>query len=286
MQSLLKLLLHNKRYYITFLVLSLCAWAWTGPLGRHHGHRHSRETRPFTSIQAIFVLWLLSAVFYHLPPTFHHLLGFDARSQLSLLIVVFISTLPILSIQHSCTSWTSWALGVPFKKESTIQTLALLTVNSFAVSLFTSSYFALCGNEQRLFVSRLVCLRPIPADSYPNFSSLCFMQKRQPLLPLLPANPTTALPLSPSFLQCSRHGSPSSSSTLSKPFAMWPLRPHLYPTAWSRMQVVRRMRRSNHRPHRGESRAAGKKLLCQPAEIQRSSKLSRNQIFLQEQASH
>ena len=169
-QNLLVKLQTNKSYYLTFLVLSIGAYAWTRPLGRHPGTGRQATT----SIQTIFVLWLLSATFYHLPPTFYHLLGFDARSQLSLLIVVFVSTLPVLSLVLTIVSWISWLTTLTLKRKSTLDTILLLLINSFAISLSTSSYYALCGNEQQNAIQSMkhyICLTPIAADSFPNFAS-------------------------------------------------------------------------------------------------------------------
>ena len=55
----------------------------------------------------MFIVWLVSAVFYHLPSL--DSMGFNARADLSLLIVVFLATVVVRSDQFR---WGTVALIV------------------------------------------------------------------------------------------------------------------------------------------------------------------------------
>ena len=61
----------------------------------------SSTHRAYINFHSLYILWLCSAVFYHLPSL--ETIGLDAKADLSLFIVVFVAT---LAVSNSTSMYT------------------------------------------------------------------------------------------------------------------------------------------------------------------------------------
>eukprot|EP00198_Chlamydomonas_reinhardtii_P006217 XP_001695553.1 predicted protein [Chlamydomonas reinhardtii] len=115
--------------------------------------------RGFINFSTLYIVWLCSAVFYHLPSLAS--LGLDVRADVSFLIVVFLASLAFFRGLREL-----WVV---------------LLLNAAIIAVACSTYYTFCGNG-RFVVSpgrtpplkAAVCskwLHPILTSEYPRFSS-------------------------------------------------------------------------------------------------------------------
>ncbi|GIL77238.1 hypothetical protein Vretifemale_6729 [Volvox reticuliferus] len=164
----------------------------------------SHATSGYINFSALYIVWLCSAVFYHLPSL--EQLGLDIRADVSMLIVAFMSSLAALSLlaglhkaavslrllprraylpaiasARSGVSPGSGARGPAGYADSGLRELwILLLLNSMIIAVACSTYYSFCGNgtlvvgEGTPAFKVAVCakwLHPILTADYPRFAS-------------------------------------------------------------------------------------------------------------------
>ncbi len=80
----------TRKYYLLFGALCFFAYSWARPYIRKG---FGSASQGYLNFYALYITWLCSAVFYHLPSL--AALGLDAKADTSLLIVVFLATLAV-----------------------------------------------------------------------------------------------------------------------------------------------------------------------------------------------
>mmetsp|Transcript_31178 Transcript_31178/g.92977 ORF Transcript_31178/g.92977 Transcript_31178/m.92977 type:complete len:1354 (-) Transcript_31178:1870-5931(-) len=226
-QSLLSRLHMNRKYYVLFGALCFFAYTWARPYIRSGFGSASRGVINFHSL---YIMWLCSAVFYHLPSL--EALGLDAKADTSLAIAVFIATLTALGVVHGVHElggvlglWRSCVMSarryqqvrgaVPSSSAavnsgdvtlrpsmSVWHVASLLLLNSATITIACTTFHSFCGNGGAApewgdslsdLVRQTVCgslLRPIPTALYPEFSA--WMLSGEPHGRQRPANTTLA----------------------------------------------------------------------------------------------
>ncbi|KAL6745958.1 hypothetical protein V8C86DRAFT_2959352, partial [Haematococcus lacustris] len=142
-------------------------------------------SRAYINYSALYIAWLCGALFYHLPSL--ETMGIDIKADVSMLIVVFLSSLVVLSLLMALhygavrlrllRPQPCAALGTAARTVS-----GLLLLNSASLALACSMYHSFCGNglageDGRSAATGLrsqLCakwLHPLTTQQYPTFSA-------------------------------------------------------------------------------------------------------------------
>ncbi|GLI59475.1 hypothetical protein VaNZ11_001358 [Volvox africanus] len=191
----------NRKWLLLYGILCIFAYLYARPFIRVG---LGSAKRGYINFSALYIVWLCSAVFYHLPSL--EQLGLDIRADVSMLIVAFMSSLVALSLLaglHTAavslrlvprranlpavasagvgSSPGAGARGPPGYAGSGLREMwILLLLNSMIIAVACSTYYSFCGNgtlvvdESTPAFKVAVCakwLHPILTADYPRFAS-------------------------------------------------------------------------------------------------------------------
>ncbi|MEW5320472.1 MAG: hypothetical protein WDW38_011542 [Sanguina aurantia] len=180
----------NRRWYFLAGIMSFFVYVYVRPFMRG---RLGSASRSYISSYSLYVLWLCGAVFYHLPS--FNALGIDIRTDLSMLIVVFLCTMMVGRLSHNTADGVR--MGVRGQQQSRsgccppacspptarLKDVALLlAINAMLLAVSCSTYHSFCGNgiaattpaHDTTMLKHAVCrewLPPILTSQYPKFSA-------------------------------------------------------------------------------------------------------------------
>eukprot|EP00879_Flechtneria_rotunda_P021371 GHRR01022526.1.p1 GENE.GHRR01022526.1~~GHRR01022526.1.p1 ORF type:complete len:400 (+),score=129.69 GHRR01022526.1:397-1596(+) len=172
----------SKKWFYLYGVLCCFAYLYLRPFVRRGlGSAH----RGFLNFYSLYIVWLCSALFCHLPSL--EALGFDIKADVSLGLSIAASSLLVLGVLHGLQAAAvhlKWLRPTPGVSRQAAWSCIIL--NSLTLAAACSTYFQLCGNgapgdsqgSARLagtgLLQEAVCstwLAPIPTREYPNFSA-------------------------------------------------------------------------------------------------------------------
>ncbi|GAB4822190.1 hypothetical protein N2152v2_009236 [Parachlorella kessleri] len=165
----------------------LFAYLYVRPLIRK---RLGSASRGYINWGSVYIGWLISAVFYHMPSL--QSMGVDVKADISLLLTVFLLSLAILGVLQG-----GYELAVLFKlvdpwlavEGGAREAWAIVVLNSMTLALACSTYYNFCGNAGNRGagssaggagagaaapLKELVCRRwlpPVTTFQHPAFSS-------------------------------------------------------------------------------------------------------------------
>ncbi|KAK9835056.1 hypothetical protein WJX81_007542 [Elliptochloris bilobata] len=135
----------NKKWYYLYGATCFFAYLYIRPLIRRG---LGSASAGYINFYAVYIGWLCSAVFLHLPS--FQALGIDIRTDLSVLLTIFLLSLLVLGALHAChllavgvgAAAPGGARGAAGRKEA----LSLILLNSMSLSVACSTYYSFCGN--------------------------------------------------------------------------------------------------------------------------------------------
>eukprot|EP00210_Caulerpa_lentillifera_P006894 g6591.t1 len=170
----------SKKWFYLFGILCFFAYWYIQPLIRRG---IGSASSGYLNYYSIYIFWLCSAVFYHLPKLED--MGMDLKADISVMIFVFTVTVLMISLMHGLHRWAvscgyiSPFLISPAAEASELR--AAIMINSMSLAIACSTYFSFCGNAvaeemnpSSSWMKKSVChgwLEPVEADKYPTFKS-------------------------------------------------------------------------------------------------------------------
>ncbi|KAK9823894.1 hypothetical protein WJX72_006230 [[Myrmecia] bisecta] len=172
----------NKKWFYLYGAIIFFAYLYLRPLIRR---TVGSASRGYINFYSVYIAWLCSAVFLHLPG--FQTLGIDVKTDLSILLAIFLLSLVALTVMHGL-----YALGAFLKvltpslynpTAGRTELLSIVFLNSMNLAVACSTYYSFCGNAggggQAWSNSLIgdfkaaVCqkwLHPVGSSSHPAFS--------------------------------------------------------------------------------------------------------------------
>ncbi|WIA33540.1 hypothetical protein OEZ86_006664 [Tetradesmus obliquus] len=170
----------SKKWFYLYGALCCFAYLYMRPFVRKGlGSAH----RGYVNFYSLYIVWLCSALFCHLPS--FQTLGIDMKADVSLALSIAASSLLVLGLLHGLQLLAIHAKLLAPAPGATRQAVwSCIILNSITLAAACSTYFQLCGNGSvgstgplaggsAGFLQDAVCMRylaPIPTTEYPKFS--------------------------------------------------------------------------------------------------------------------
>lgn len=135
----------NRKWFYLYGAIILFAYLYIRPLIRR---RLGSASEGYINYYSLYLFWLGSAVFIHLPS--FQSMGIDVKADISMLLTIFLLSLLILAGLHTLHAVAvffklmSAALYSPGVGRRSMYTLVVL--NSLTLAIACSTYYSFCGN--------------------------------------------------------------------------------------------------------------------------------------------